>query len=234
LLTDRRVPVRSKFQVRTYALKPLGSVTMSRRAAALLLACLVAVTAAALADGALLPWFGGGRRGLDEAAVSDVGLLAADPFRILEHVPFGFDRDDVAMVSMARVDWRETPDAHEIVVDVPGMRREDLRIEVEDNRVLRVSGERRRAEERKGDHWHREERSYGRFWRRFRLPENADLDSVAASLDSGVLTVRFRKLAPEQIKGPRVVGIAGGEGGAEAKESIGTGAGDGRQTKVEL
>ncbi|KAG0525955.1 hypothetical protein BDA96_06G102800 [Sorghum bicolor] len=211
---------------------------MSRRTAALALACL-AVTTAALADGALLPWFGDGRRGgRDEAAavspLSDVGLLA-DPFRILEHVPFGFDRDDVAMVSLARVDWRETPDAHEIVVDVPGMRREDLKIEVEDNRVLRVSGERRRVEEQKGDHWHREERSYGRFWRQFRLPENADLDSVAASLDNGVLTVRFRKLAPEQIKGPRVVGIAGGDGDGDAKKSIGAGAGDDRQAKkVEL
>ncbi|KAJ1271182.1 hypothetical protein BS78_06G109300 [Paspalum vaginatum] len=212
---------------------------MSRRAAALVLACLAVV--AATADGALLPWFGDGRRGRDDAAaaavspLSDLGLLA-DPFRILEHVPLGFDRDDVAMVSMARVDWRETPDAHEIVVDVPGMRREDLKIEVEDNRVLRVSGERRRAEEQRGDHWHREERSYGRFWRQFRLPENADLDSVAASLDSGVLTVRFRKLAPDQIKGPRVVGIAGGDADADAKKSIDAGAGDAHQQakKVEL
>ena len=212
---------------------------MSKGAAAIALSCL-AVMAAAVADGALLPWFGDGRRGRDEATaaaaavspLSDLGLLA-DPFRILEHVPFGFDRDDVAMVSLARVDWRETPDAHEIVIDVPGMRKEDLKIEVEDNRVLRVSGERRRAEEHRGDHWHREERSYGRFWRQFRLPENADLDSVAASLDNGVLAVRFRKLAPEQIKGPRVVGIAGGD--SSAKNSIGAGAGEEHQAKkVEL
>ncbi|XP_062186246.1 23.2 kDa heat shock protein-like [Phragmites australis] len=204
---------------------------LSRRAAAFALACFALM--AALADGALLPWFGEGRRGRDEAAapLSDVGLLA-DPFRILEHIPFGFDRDDVAMVSMARVDWRETPESHEIVVDVPGMRKEDLKIEIEENRVLRISGERRREEEQKGDHWHREERSYGRFWRQFRLPNNADLDTVAASLDNGVLTVRFRKLAPDQIKGPRVVGIAGGD----AKKSIGGGAGaeEHQAKKVEL
>ncbi|KAF7016681.1 hypothetical protein CFC21_030223 [Triticum aestivum] len=200
--------------------------------------------AVAPADGAILPWFGsgGGSRGARDDAVAsplqDVALLA-DPFRILEHVPFGFDRDDVAMVSMARVDWRETADSHEIVVDVPGMRKEDLKVEIEENRVLRISGERRReVEERKGDHWHREERSYGKFWRQMRLPDNADLDSIAASLDAGVLTVRFRKLAPEQIKGPRVVRIAGGDDGAAAKKTIGdvgAAGGEERQTKkIEL
>jgi HSP20 family protein len=197
--------------------------------AAIVLACL-AMTAS-LADGALIPWFGSGRRGRDAAAseaavspLSDVGLLA-DPFRILEQIPFGLERDDVAMVTMTRVDWRETPDSHEIVVDVPGMRKEDLKIEVEENRVLRISGERRREEEQKGDHWHREERSYGRFWRQFRLPDNADLNN-------GVLTVRFRKLAPEQIRGPRVVGIAGGDDGEAAKKTIAAGAGAGAELQT--
>uniref|UniRef100_A0A0E0DET3 SHSP domain-containing protein n=1 Tax=Oryza meridionalis TaxID=40149 RepID=A0A0E0DET3_9ORYZ len=220
--------------------------SMRTAAAAAMLACIAVVLASTAVDGALLPWFGGGggRGGArDEAvpALSELGLLAAaDPFRILEHVPFGFDRDDVAMLSMARVDWRETSDAHEIAVDVPGMRREDLRVEVEENRVLRISGERRRREEtteqKGGDHWHREERSYGRFWRQLRLPDNADLDSIAASLDNGVLTVRFRKLAPDQIKGPRVVGIAAAGGDDGGKKSIG-GAGEGQNQqakKVEL
>ncbi|XP_051217527.1 23.2 kDa heat shock protein-like [Lolium perenne] len=207
------------------------------------LCCIAVALAVAVvpAHGAILPWFGNSGGGRDDAMTSplqEMGLLA-DPFRILEHVPFGFDRDDVAMLSMARVDWRETSDAHEIVVDVPGMRKEDIKVEIEENRVLRISGERRReVEERKGDHWHREERSYGRFWRQMRLPDNADLDTVAASLDAGVLTVRFRKLAPDQIKGPRVVGIAGGDDGAAAKTSIGDAgkaAGEERQAKkVEL
>ncbi|KAL5213583.1 hypothetical protein ABZP36_002735 [Zizania latifolia] len=205
----------------------MASRSASAEAVVAALACIAVV--AATADATLLPWFGGRGGAPDDGApapaLSGVGLQLADPFRILEQVPFGFDRDDVAMLSMARVDWRETADAHEIVVDVPGMRKEDLRVEIEENRLLRISGERLREEERKGDHWHREERSHGRFWRQLRLPDNADLDD-------GVLTVRFRKLAPDQIKGPRVIGIVGGD---DSKKSIGAAGKDNHKgKKVEL
>ncbi|XP_038890677.1 22.0 kDa class IV heat shock protein-like [Benincasa hispida] len=139
-----------------------------------------------------------------------------DPFGILEQTPFGLleneNRDALQQQQMqplppARVDWKETPESHQIMLDVPGMNKEELKIELdEENRILKVIGERKREEEKQSDHWHRMERSYGKFWRQFRLPVNADMESVKAQLSNGVLKVTLSKLSPEKIRS-RVVGI---------------------------
>ncbi|XP_052136990.1 21.9 kDa heat shock protein [Oryza glaberrima] len=162
------------------------------------------------------------------------GYMLDDPFRVLEQSPLrpaggvaaAAAAGEPAAVALARCDWKETPEAHVVTVDVPGVRRGDVRVEVDEaSRVLRVSGERRRAGaaeeeegERDGVRWHRAERAAGRFWRRFRMPPGADVGRVAARLDDGVLTVTVPKVPGHRGREPRVVAIDGaGAGDMEAE-----------------
>ncbi|XVE79490.1 hypothetical protein DITRI_Ditri14bG0063400 [Diplodiscus trichospermus] len=103
-----------------------------------------------------------------------------------------------------RIDWKETPEAHLFKADVPGLKKEEVKVEVEDDRVLQISGERNIEKEDKNDTWHRLERSSGKFMRRFRLPENAKMDQIKASMENGVLTVTIPKL---EVKKPDVKAI---------------------------
>lgn len=93
----------------------------------------------------------------------------------------------------ASMDWKETPTAHVFMADLPGVRRDEVKVEVEEEKVLRISGQRQRAAEDKGDRWHRVERSAERFVRTVRLPHNANTDAAVVSLDNGVLTVTVPK-----------------------------------------
>ncbi|KAJ1275182.1 hypothetical protein BS78_05G116700 [Paspalum vaginatum] len=158
-------------------------------------------------------------------------LLLDDPFRMLEQSPVTTPPSvprasaSAGPVALARCDWKETPEAHVISVDVPGVRREDVRVEVEESgRVLRVAGERRLDDEeegkKEGERWHRAERAVGRFWRRFRMPAGTDVDRVSARLQDGVLTVTVPKVPGHRGREPRVISVAGGgdEGRAEAAE----------------
>ncbi|ONK63303.1 uncharacterized protein A4U43_C07F13580 [Asparagus officinalis] len=129
-----------------------------------------------------------------------------DPF---QGWPFDTSRtsgalSDTSAFANTRIDWKETPEAHVFKADLPGLKKEEVKVEVEEGRVLQISGERRKEQEEKNDKWHRVERSSGKFLRRFRLPENAKVDQVKATMESGVLTVTVPK---EEVKKPEVKAI---------------------------
>ncbi|PWA51687.1 HSP20-like chaperones superfamily protein [Artemisia annua] len=135
----------------------------------------------------------------------DMMIPSEDPFKILEQNPFNLAKS-LETINLARADWKETSMHHVISLDVPGMKREDIKIEVEENRVLKVSGEKKAEEEADGDKWHRAERTSGKFWRQFKLPANADLENIQAHLEDGVLKIKVPKMAQEK-KQSKVIDI---------------------------
>ncbi|XP_022019053.1 17.3 kDa class I heat shock protein-like, partial [Helianthus annuus] len=65
-------------------------------------------------------------------------------------------RETSALVK-ARVDWKETPEAHVFKADLPGIKKEEVKVEVEDGNILQITGERNVEKEDKNDKWHRVE-----------------------------------------------------------------------------
>ncbi|KAD3338515.1 hypothetical protein E3N88_34036 [Mikania micrantha] len=138
----------------------------------------------------LVPSLFGGRR---SSIFDPFSLDVWDPFKDFPiSSSFNFSNETSALVN-ARVDWKETPEAHVFKADLPGIKKEEVKVEVEDDRVLQITGERNVEKEDKNDKWHRVERSSGKFTRRFRLPENAKMDQVKAAMENGVLTITVPK-----------------------------------------
>lgn len=84
-------------------------------------------------------------------------------------------------------------------IDLPGMRKEDVKVEVTDGN-LAISGERRTEAEEKKGHFYRCEREYGSFYRLVPLPEGAKLEDVKATFADGVLEVSVPLPAQPEAK----------------------------------
>ncbi|ERN12016.1 16.9 kDa class I heat shock protein 2 [Amborella trichopoda] len=123
-----------------------------------------------------------------------------DPFEAFLPSPFNMSPRSLiphdptsSAILNPRFDWKETDNAHIIKADLPGLNKEDVKVELEEGSVLRISGERKKEVEEENEKWHRVERSHGKFVRRFRLPNNAKVDEVNATMENGVLTVTIPK-----------------------------------------
>jgi HSP20 family protein len=101
-----------------------------------------------------------------------------------------------------RLDAAETETAFEISVDLPGVKPEDVHVELSDDR-LTISGKRESVQETKDKQYHRIERSSGSFTRSMVLPAPVDQEKIEASYDGGVLHVTLPKAAvgsPKRIQ----------------------------------
>lgn len=90
------------------------------------------------------------------------------------------------------IDVSETADQFEVTVELPGMKKEDININLENNQ-LTVSGERKFKNEEKNKKYHRVESQYGEFTRSFMLPDNIDEESIEARYEDGLLHITIDK-----------------------------------------
>jgi HSP20 family protein len=110
--------------------------------------------------------------------------------RLLDETPVGLTGEAGEWVPT--VDIRETDDALLLQVELPGIEKKDVHLEVRDD-VLTISGERRYEKDVKEENVHRIERAYGKFSRSFSLPSNVDAEKVDAKMKNGVLEIRLPK-----------------------------------------
>ncbi len=97
------------------------------------------------------------------------------------------------------VDISEDEKSYQLAVDLPGLTKKDIRVNLKDG-ALSISGERAYESENRGDIFCRVERGYGAFERRFRLPVEVQEDQIDATFKNGVLTVQIPKVEEEIAK----------------------------------
>ena len=139
-----------------------------------------------------------------------------DPFREMEELStrmnrlFGMTRwGEGGRELLATTDWAPSCDIREsdkeycIHVELPNVKKPDVHVTLEGG-VLTIQGERREEKEEKGIRYHRREMSYGKFMRRFTMPEDADEAKVDAVFKDGMLNVSIGKTKAKVAKSKEI------------------------------
>ena len=144
---------------------------------------------------------------------------AWDPFREFQELSDRLNRvfqgqspvnaNDAREQSLTVFDWvpsvniSETEKAYLVRADLPEVKKDDVKL-THENGVLTIEGERRQEKREENEKFHRVESSYGRFARRFTLPEDAQEDGIEASFKDGSLSVVIPKAAPKRPKARQI------------------------------
>jgi HSP20 family protein len=141
------------------------------------------------------------RNGQREQRQQNRQLMRWSPFALLDELQDEFAR--MRTGGAPRLDVFEDNGSIVVKAEVPGVKKEDIQVEL-DNGDLVIQGETRSENEVKEDQYYRMERRIGRFYRRVPLGFNVNPDDIQASLNEGVLEVRIPKPAENESKGKRV------------------------------
>jgi HSP20 family protein len=132
----------------------------------------------------------------------ELDRLMNDVFRMFPAYPATVRAATATAGFSPAVDVREEGDTLVLQADVPGLGPEHIKVQVEDG-VLTITGERAEPRSDKAVAYHRAERGWGAFERRFQLPREIDAERIEATVEHGVLTVKLARrpeTRPRQIE----------------------------------
>jgi len=132
------------------------------------------------------------------------GSLQQEMDDLLTRFKMDFNGDGNLAEVVPSLDFSETDEAYQIRMNVPGVKAEEVSIEVVGN-AIRISGEHKEEKEEKGRTYHRVERRTGSFARSLTLPAAIKQDKVAAECKDGILTVTLPKVEAAKAQKIKVV-----------------------------
>jgi HSP20 family protein len=159
---------------------------------------------------------GSGRRAMELAPRDAFQFLLSEPFRMMQEFmrfPFGGSADpdrwfgDFRPATLQpQIDVVDSGDAVSVTAELPGIKKEDLEVMVDDNALI-LRGEKRHDSRSREEGCYRIERAFGRFQRRIPLPDNVDPSRAEARFEDAVLNIRIPKSS--QPRRQRRIDISG-------------------------
>lgn len=130
-------------------------------------------------------------------------LTKFDPFKQLKEIEKNLytqvGNNEGVTAFVPTVNTREGEFAYLVDVDLPGVKKEDIKVDLNKG-VLTISGERKTKEEVKQEDYYKIETYFGKFSRSFTLPDNVDIENIEAKSDNGVLEIVIPKLKDDVSK----------------------------------
>ena len=130
-------------------------------------------------------------------------LTKFDPFKQLKEIEKNLytqvGNNEGVTAFVPTVNTREGEFAYHVDVDLPGVKKEDIKVDLNKG-ILTISGERKTKEEVKQEDYYKIKTYFGKFSRSFTLPDNVDIENIEAKSDNGVLEIVIPKLKDDLSK----------------------------------